>query len=122
MNEPCRGMAAAGCLVASWCGLAGASDLSWAGPPECRESEQLSFQVERALGAPLADTGHLHLQVHIARVSPDARALLRITSDEGGAADAQLKERLLVAPNCATLVDTLAAVADAGRRVMADTQ
>jgi hypothetical protein len=94
--------------MASWCGQAAASDLSWSGPPECRESEQLSFQVERALGAPLANTGHLHLQVHIARVSPDARALLRIAGEESGAANADLKERLLVASNCATLVDTLA--------------
>jgi hypothetical protein len=99
--------------------LAAASELSWSGPAECNESEQLSFQVERALGAPLATTGNVHLQVHVERVEPDARALLRIT---GAAPDATagatptpreerhtpVKERLLVAPNCATLVDTLA--------------
>ncbi len=99
---------ALGCLLACWCGRAAASDLSWSGPPECRESEQLSFQVQRALGAPLADTGHVHLQVHIERVIPDARALLRIASDGSAAQEVRLKERLLVAPDCATLVDTLA--------------
>lgn len=87
---------------------AAASDLSWSGPPECRQSEQLSFQVERALGAPLAATGRVHLQVHVDRVSPDARALLRIASQVGDAGDAGVKERLLVAPDCMTLVDTLA--------------
>jgi hypothetical protein len=95
-------------FAGGWSTSAGASDLSWSGPAECRESEQLLFQVERALGAPLADTGHVHLQVHIARVVPDARALLRIASAEPTAPDASLKERLLVAPDCATLVDTLA--------------
>jgi hypothetical protein len=88
--------------------VAAASDLSWSGPPECRQSEQLSFQVERALGAPLAQTGSVHLQVHIERVTPDARALLRIASAETGAQSVDLKERLLVAPDCSTLVDTLA--------------
>ena len=108
MKVPRRLAVAVGWLVGSWCGLAGASDLSWSGPPECRESEQLFFQVQRAIGAPLADTGSLHLQVHIESVAPDARALLRIASGAAGSAGAGLKERLLVAPDCATLVDTLA--------------
>jgi hypothetical protein len=101
-----------GCLASSfassWSTICAASDLSWSGPPECRESEQLLFQVERALGAALADSGRVHLQVHIERVVPDARALLRIASDDATAPTARLKERLLVAPDCATLVDTLA--------------
>jgi len=107
MTAPRRWAAAAGLLASSWCLQAQASDLSWSGPAECRESEQLLFQVERALGAPLAETGHVHLQVHIARVAPDARALLRIASADASAATS-LKERLLVAPDCAALVDTLA--------------
>jgi len=97
---------AAGLLGFLLSGLAAASELSWSGPPECHESEQLSFQVEQALGAPLAETGHVHLQVHVERVAPDARALLRIASDD--APGARVKERLLVAPDCSTLVDTLA--------------
>jgi hypothetical protein len=98
----------AGPFVGGGSTIAAASDLSWSGPPECRESEQLLFQVERALGAPLADTGRVHLQVHIERVAPDARALLRVASGEDTAPNAGLKERLLVAPDCAALVDTLA--------------
>ena len=88
-------------LVAS----AAASDLSWSGPADCAQSEQLLFQVERALGAPLAGTGNVHLQVHVARTAPTARALLRI---EDEAADPALSERSLVAPDCEKLVDTLA--------------
>jgi hypothetical protein len=95
-------------FLGGWSAIAVASDLSWSGPPECRESDQLLFQVERALGAPLADAGRVHLQVHIERVAPDARALLRIASGESTAPNAGVKERLLVAPDCAALVDTLA--------------
>lgn len=82
-----------------------ASDLSWSGPAECSRSEQLVFQVERALRASLAETGEVHLQVHVARASPTARALLRIADD---AADPAISERRLVAPDCDKLVDTLA--------------
>lgn len=81
-----------------------ASDLSWSGPLDCAQSEQLLFEIERALGAPLALTGQVHLQVHVARTAPDARAVLRVRTD--GAAPAS--ERSLVAPDCAKLIDTLA--------------
>jgi hypothetical protein len=63
------------------------------------------FQVERALGAPLAEMGQVHLQVHVARTAPTARALLRIADDAGGPG---ISERRLVAPDCDKLVDTLA--------------
>jgi hypothetical protein len=68
------------------------------------------FQVERALAAPLADTGRFRLQVHVERTPPDARAILRIAGDRvtGGAGEVGVKQLLLVAPDCATLVDTLA--------------
>jgi hypothetical protein len=81
-----------------------ASDLSWSGPVDCAQSEQLLFEIERALGAPLAVTGRVHLQVHVTRTAPDARALLRVGTD----GDAPASERSLAAPDCATLVDTLA--------------
>ena len=84
---------------------AAASDLSWSGPADCAQSEQLLFQVERALGAPLSDTGNVHLQVHVARSAPTARALLRIEDD---AAAPTVSERSLAAPDCEKLVDTLA--------------
>jgi hypothetical protein len=98
-------LACAAALVASGPSPAQASDLSWSGPAECARSEQLVFQVERALGAALADTGQVHLQVHVARTAPTARALLRIADD---AAEPAISERRLVAPDCDKLVDTLA--------------
>jgi hypothetical protein len=100
-----RGFALIWGCVACWPALAVASDLSWSGPAECNQNEQLSFQIERALGAPLQQMGHVHLQVHVDRVTPSAKALLRIRDDAAGTA---VKERLLEAPDCATLVDTLA--------------
>jgi hypothetical protein len=92
-------------LATSLARSAVASDLGWSGPADCAQSEQLLFQVEQALGAPLADTGQVHLQVHVARTTPTARALLRI---EDEAAEPALSERSLVAPDCEKLVDTLA--------------
>jgi hypothetical protein len=102
-----KAVAALGAMVfgSSLATSAAASDLSWSGPADCAHSEQLLFQVERALGAPLAVTGNVHLQVHVARTAPDARALLRI---EDEAVDPALSERSLVAPDCEKLVDTLA--------------
>jgi hypothetical protein len=93
-----------------------ASHLSWSGPAECDASEQLVFQIERALGAPLAEVGqllYLRLQVHAEPVAADARARLRIGSTEEGRASgtgtrAGQRERRLVAPDCARLVDALA--------------
>jgi hypothetical protein len=86
-------------------GVARATDLSWSGPADCAQSEALVFQVERALGASLAETGQLHLQVHVARTAPTARALLRIADD---APEPSISERKLDAPSCEKLVDTLA--------------
>jgi hypothetical protein len=92
-------------LGSSLPGVARASDLSWSGPADCAQSEQLVFQVERALGAPLAAMGNLHLQVHVARTAPTARALLRIAEE---APEPSISERKLDAPSCEKLVDTLA--------------
>lgn len=102
-----RGLAtlASALLAASLARSAAASDLGWSGPADCAQSEQLLFQVEQALGAPLADTGRVHLQVHVARTTPTARALLRI---EDESAEPSLSQRSLVAPDCEKLVDTLA--------------
>jgi hypothetical protein len=82
-----------------------ASDLHWSGGGACTEKEQLLFQVERALGAPLASVGHLQLQIQVERTTPDAKASLRVRNDVG---DAEAKERSLVARDCSALVDTLA--------------
>ncbi len=92
-------------LGASQPAVARASDLSWSGPPACAQIEPLLFQIERALGAPLSESGHVHLQVHVTSLAPDARALLRIMDDSREVA---LRERSLVAPDCDKLVDTLA--------------
>lgn len=90
-------------LATSLARRAAASDLGWSGPADCAQSEQLLFQVEQALGTPLANTGDVHLQVHVARTTPTASALLRI---EDETAEPALSERSLVAPDCERLVDT----------------
>lgn len=84
-------------------GVASGSELSWSGPADCDQREQLVFQLERALSAPLAEVAEFQFQVHVERTSPDARARLLVrTSTEPG-----VSERVLVAPNCSKLVDTL---------------
>lgn len=88
-----------------WLGpaVAAASELSWSGPADCDQRDQLVFQLERALSAPLAEVAEFQFQVHIERTTPDARARLLVrTSTEPG-----VSERVLVAPNCGKLVDTL---------------
>lgn len=80
-----------------------ASELSWSGPADCDQREQLVFQLERALAAPLSEVADFHFQVHVERTAPDARARLLVrTSAESG-----VSERVLVAPSCSKLVDTL---------------
>lgn len=83
---------------------AAASEVSWAGPPDCAEREQLVFQVERALAAPLSDVAAFQFQVHVERTTPDARARLLVRADSMS----RVSERHLVAPSCSKLVDTLA--------------
>ncbi|MEY2933658.1 MAG: hypothetical protein RL033_4407 [Pseudomonadota bacterium] len=83
---------------------AAASELSWSGPRDCDQREQLLFQVERALSAPLSQVAEFQFQVHVERTKPEARARLLVrTSAESG-----VSERVLVAPSCSKLVDTLA--------------
>ncbi|HTV21661.1 MAG TPA: hypothetical protein VMG12_23390, partial [Polyangiaceae bacterium] len=81
-----------------------ASDLSWAGPADCNQREQLLFQVERALGAPLSEVEAFEFQVHVERTSPDAMARLLVQTSPG----AHASERVLVAPDCSKLVSTVA--------------
>lgn len=59
---------------------ASASELSWSGPPDCDQREQLVFQLERALSAPLSQVAAFHFQVHVERTTPDARARLHCQS------------------------------------------
>lgn len=82
---------------------AAASELSWSGPADCDQREQLVFQLERALSAPLAEVAAFHFQVHVERTSPESRARLLVRTS----ADAAVSERVLVAPSCSKLVDTL---------------
>lgn len=94
-----------GGLAASLPALARASDLHWSGSETCTDRGQLLFQVERALGTPLAQVGHLQLQIRVERTQPDAKALLRVSNAVG---DVDARERSLVARDCAALIDTLA--------------
>jgi hypothetical protein len=100
-----RYLALAGVLLA-W-GLPGratASEVTWHGPVSCQEREQLVFQVERALGAPLSETGRVHIQVLVERAVPDAKARLAITGETGAVSS----ERRLAAADCSELVEILA--------------
>ena len=83
---------------------AAASELSWAGPADCDQREQLLFQVERALSVPLSEVAAFQFQVHVERTTPDARARLLVRT----ASESRASERVLVAPSCSKLVDTLA--------------
>jgi hypothetical protein len=99
-------------VLAAVCGAAAllpreahASELSWDGPTDCAAAEQLSFEVERALGTPLASTGHLQFHVRVESAESTTSARLRVSSEVPGEVS---KERLLVASDCSKLVDTLA--------------
>jgi hypothetical protein len=82
-----------------------ASELSWDGPTDCAAAEQLSFEVERALGTPLESAGHLQFHVRVESAESTTSARLRVSSEVPGEVS---KERLLVASDCSKLVDTLA--------------
>jgi hypothetical protein len=84
-----------------------ASELRWEGPPGCASSEALSFELERALGVPLEKAGRLSIHVRVERSESMASARLEVSSLESRVRD-RVKERLLVADDCSTLVDTLA--------------
>jgi len=90
-------------FVALLPGVARASELTWEGPGACNERDQLSFQIEQALGAPLAKVADLQFAVRIERAEAPLVARLRVTR---AGAEAP-KERVLTGPNCDKLVDTL---------------
>ena len=84
---------------------AAASELSWDGPAECDRAEQLTWQIEAALGMPLARAGQLEFEVRVEQAGSSASARLSVESPEPGT---EVKQRVLVAASCAKLVDTLA--------------
>jgi hypothetical protein len=98
-------------LVAASTRHASASELSWEGSPSCDEGDRLTFQVERALGTPLARAGLLQFSVRVeparatdAASSASIRARLLVVGGLG----TKRKERVLVGESCSKLVDTLA--------------
>lgn len=94
------------CLLAaltSWLPAARASELSWQGQGGCAERDQLLFQIEQALGAPLAKVAALQFAVHIERSEPPLVARLSVVSAAGEAP----KQRVLSGQDCSKLVDTL---------------
>jgi hypothetical protein len=86
-------------------GQAVASDVSWNGPAECAERDQLLFEVERAIGRPLTDTAPLEFSIRVERSSRSFTAWLSSTDRNTGE---RTRERVLAAADCARLVDTLA--------------
>jgi hypothetical protein len=101
-----RQAALAGLLVvASLAGSLRASELSWEGAPGCADREPLLFELERALGKPLAEAGELTFHVSVESSGARVRARVRVDDAEsGGAGD----ERVLEAASCPELTDTLA--------------
>jgi hypothetical protein len=89
--------------VAALPSIAYASELSWEGPAACSERDQLSFQIEQALGTPLAKLADLQFLVQVERAEAPFVARLRVTRPGSEAA----RERVLTGPDCAKLVDTL---------------
>jgi hypothetical protein len=84
-----------------------ASELLWEGPAGCSSSDALSFELERALGVPLESAGRLRFNVRVERSESMASARLEVSSLDEPARE-RVKQRLLVADDCSTLVDTLA--------------
>lgn len=91
-------------VVATLAGSASASELSWAGVPDCPDRSQLQFELERALDEPLADAGQLAFHVAVERGG--GRVTARVRVEQPGAAGAA-DERVLVAATCSELTDTL---------------
>jgi hypothetical protein len=89
--------------VATLAQSARASELSWEGPALCSERDQLLFQIEQALGAPLAKVADLHFAVRVERVEAPLIARLSVARDSAEAP----KERVLTGKDCTRLVDTL---------------
>jgi hypothetical protein len=96
---------ACGWVIALLAPAAGASQLSWDGPPQCAERDSLLFQVERALGAPLERSGQLDFYVRVSQSASSASAQLRVTRQPPRG---EPSERVLVAAHCSKLVEMLA--------------
>jgi hypothetical protein len=81
-----------------------AGELRWEPPTLCADQEQLSFQVERALGAALEGATSLVFRVRTERAKDQLRAWLSIVDTEK---KAPALERVLLASDCRQLIDGL---------------
>lgn len=98
--------AAATALTCSVPFLAEASELLLDAPEGCANADELGFELRRGLGAPLEHVGRMRFQVRVDTSDAGASARLSVSSiDEDGGPP---KQRRLVAPDCAKLVETLA--------------
>jgi hypothetical protein len=80
-----------------------AAELEAHGPSECADTAELSFRVERSLGAPLASAAPLSFEVLMQRGVSAYVARIRVTKDSSGSG----KERLLNASDCSKLADAV---------------
>jgi hypothetical protein len=96
---------AVGVVLAALCGAspAAAASLEVLAPSVCEPEEDLRFQIEQTLGMPLAEAAGLHITVSIVREGSRYAAHLEVVEHP----DAAGKQRVLTAPDCATLVDTV---------------
>jgi hypothetical protein len=80
-----------------------AGDLSWTAPATCPERAQVLFELERALGTPLAQATTLVFRVRIEHAQPALQAVLHVVDELAP----QPLERVLVGTDCRRLVDEL---------------
>ena len=81
-----------------------AAELEAHGPSECADAAELSFRVERSLGAPLASAAPLSFEVVMQRGSASYVARIRLLNAGSGSG---AKERVLSAADCGKLADAV---------------
>lgn len=91
-------------LLAGSARPAGAAQLEAHGPAECADAAELSFRVERSLGAPLASAAPLAFEVLMQRGVDAYVARIRLL--DGGSGNTA-KERVLSAADCGKLADAV---------------
>jgi len=91
-------------LLAGLARPAGAAQLEAHGPAECADAAELSFRVERSLGAPLASAAPLRFEVLMQRGVDAYVARIRLL--DGGSGNTA-KERVLSAADCGKLADAV---------------
>lgn len=86
---------------------AAAASIALRAASECGEEGELIFRIEQVIGMPLAEAAPLHFDLWMAREAGGYVARLGVVEQPGAAA----KQRVLRAPDCDTLQDTVSVAA-----------